>query len=267
MRSKARHGLLWVPGLALVVFVAAPFAALFAALSPRELLEGWGHPLVGSALRLSLLTSSLALCIVLVLGTPLAWTLAQGSRAHYRVVEHALRLPMVLPPAVAGLALLLAFGRQGFLARTLGKPEWSLSFTTAAVVVAQVFVAAPLYVQTATVSFRRIDERVLVVARTLGASPWQVFAKLALPLAGPGLVGGAALGWSRALGEFGATLMFAGSLEGRTQTLPLAVYAALETDVRAAEALSILLVMVSFVLLATVQAAMRRMSTDCGGSS
>jgi len=136
--------------------------------------------------------------------------------------------------------------------------SWAAAFSTTAVVMAEVFVSAPFFVQAATSAFRRIDERLVIVARSFGATPLRVFFRLALPLAAPGLIAGAAMSWARALGEFGATLMFAGNLEGQTQTLPLAIYTALEIDLRAAQAISIVLVIVAFVLLLTVRAALSR---------
>jgi molybdate transport system permease protein len=167
-----------------------------------------------------------------------------------------MQLPIVIPPAVAGVALLLAFGRRGLLA-PLYPAGWSVTFTTAAVVLAEVFVSAPFYVQAATSAFRRIDAKLLVVARTFGASPLRILFRLAIPIAAPGLVAGAAMSWARALGEFGATLMFAGNLEGRTQTLPLAIYTALEADLRTAQALALVLVAVAFALLLFVRAIAR----------
>jgi molybdate transport system permease protein len=167
---------------------------------------------------------------------------------------------MVMPPAVAGIALLLTFGRRGLLGGALEALGLGVSFTTAAVVMAQVFVAAPFYVGAAAAGFAALDRDLRVVARTLGASPARVFARVALPLARPALVTGAALAWARALGEFGATLMFAGNLSGRTQTLPLAIYAALESDLRAAQALALVLVLFAFALLLVLRggAAARR---------
>jgi molybdate transport system permease protein len=155
----------------------------------------------------------------------------------------------VLPPAVAGVALLLAFGRMGLVGRWLATLGWTIPFTTSAVVMAEVFVSAPFFLQAATSAFRRIDESQLTVARTLGASPARVFFRIAVPLAAPGLIAGAAMSWARALGEFGATLMFAGNLQGETQTLTLAVYTTFESDMRAAQAISLVLVVVAFALL------------------
>ncbi len=164
------------------------------------------------------------------------------------------QLPIVIPPAVAGVAMLFAFGRQGLLAGWLYPLDASPSFTTGAVVMAQVFVSAPFFVQATISAFRRIDARLLVVAESFGASPLSVLFRIAIPLAGPGLVAGAAMSWARALGEFGATLMFAGNLQGKPQTLPLAIYTALEADLRAARALAIILVIVAFTLLLIVRA-------------
>ncbi len=233
----------------LVAFLVLPVIALVVTTGARDFALGLRAPLVGPALRLSLITTAVSLAIVVALGTPLAWLLARSTGRLARAVEVAVQLPVVIPPAVAGLALLLAFGRRGLLSG-LGL---HLAFTTAAVVLAEVFVAAPFYLQAATAAFRRVDEELLVVARTLGARPLRTFVRIALPLARPGLVSGAAMAWARALGEFGATLMFAGNLSGRTQTLPLAIYTALESDLRAAQALSLVLVAAAFALLLVVR--------------
>jgi molybdate transport system permease protein len=191
------------------------------------------------------------------LGTPLAWSLAQGRSRAIRAIETVVELPIVVPPAVAGVALLLAFGRRGLLAGWLYPRGFSFAFSTAAVVLAEIFVSAPFFIQATTSAFRRVDPRLLVVARTFGASPLRVFSRIAVPMALPGLVAGAAMSWARSLGEFGATLMFAGNLQGRTQTLPLAIYTALESDLRAAQALSIVLVFAAFALLLVVRATLR----------
>jgi molybdate transport system permease protein len=174
------------------------------------------------------------------------------------VLETVVELPVVLPPAVAGVALLLAFGRRGLLGPALGAVGVGVPFTRAAVVLAESFVAAPFYVQAAVAAFRRLDPDLVLVARTLGASRPRVFFTVAIPVSWPALAGGAALSWARALGEFGATLMFAGNLSGRTQTLPLAIYTALESDLRTAQSLSIVLVAVAFALLVGIRAGARR---------
>jgi molybdate transport system permease protein len=161
---------------------------------------------------------------------------------------------VVLPPAVAGVALLLAFGRRGLLGPSLAAAGIGLPFSRAAVVLAQTFVAAPFYVQAGVAAFRRLDADLILVARTLGASPPRLLGTIAIPVSWPSLAGGAAMSWARALGEFGATLMFAGNMSGRTQTLPLAIYTALESDLRTAQSLSILLVVVAFTLLVAIRA-------------
>jgi molybdate transport system permease protein len=234
---------------ALVALLALPTLALLVTASPRELLAGFGHPVAVPALLLSLGTTAVSLLLVVALGTPLGWWLAPRQGRAVRALETLVALPVVIPPAVAGIALLLTFGRRGLLGPALGGLGWSISFSSAAVVVAQVFVSAPFYVQAATAAFRGLDRSLLVVARSLGASPARAFFRVALPLARPALLGGAAMAWARALGEFGATLMFAGNMPGTTQTLPLAIYTALESDLRAAQALSLLLVVVAFALL------------------
>ncbi|HEX3901643.1 MAG TPA: ABC transporter permease [Polyangia bacterium] len=242
----------------LLLLVALPLAALVFAATPRELLAGLRDPLVFPALRLTLLTTTLSLLAILVCGTPLAWVIARRSTRPWRILETIVELPVVLPPAVAGVALLLAFGRRGLLGPALAAAGIGLPFSRAAVIFAQIFVAAPFYVQAAVAAFRRLDPDLLLVARTLGASRPRLLATVAVPISWPSLAGGAAMSWARALGEFGATLMFAGNMSGRTQTLPLAIYAALESDLRTAQSLSLLLVVVAFALLVAIRAGVRR---------
>lgn len=257
-RLRAERAIFAVVGSVLVAFLAAPLLALLATTTAANFEAGLQHPLVWPALRLSLLTTSVSLIVVVLLGTPLAWTLARARGRLARAVETSVQLPIVIPPAVAGIAMLLAFGRRGLFSGWLYPDGWSVTFTTTAVVMAEVFVSAPFFVQAATSAFRRVDANLVIVARSFGASPLRVFSRVALPLAAPGIVAGAAMSWARALGEFGATLMFAGNLQGETQTLPLAIYTALESDLRAAQALSIVLVVVAFALLLFVRAVLRR---------
>jgi molybdate transport system permease protein len=245
-------------GGALAAFLLLPLAGLVFA-PGADFRAGLAHPLVWPALELSLFTTGASLLLTLAFGTPLAWKLARSSGRWARMTRALVQLPIVIPPAVAGVALLFAFGRRGLVGALL--PEGvSLAFTTAAVVMAELFVSAPFFLQAAISAFRRIDPRLLVVARTFGASPFRVFFRIAVPLAAPGLVAGAAMAWARSLGEFGATLMFAGNLEGETQTLPLAIYTALESDVNAARALSIVLVAFAALVLFGALALLR--STD-----
>jgi len=233
----------------LLAFLMLPIMALFLTSGLSDLVSGLRDPLVMPALRLSLLTTSVSLVLVVIPGTALAWLLVQREGAVSRWVETAIQLPVVIPPAVGGLALLLAFGRRGLLGASLARFGIAIPFSTLAVILAEVFVSAPFFVLAATAGFRRLDESLWIVARSLGASPLRAFLRVALPAAAPSLVAGAAMSWARALGEFGATLMFAGNLTGRTQTLPLAVYTALESDFRAAQAISLLLVAMAFAVL------------------
>lgn len=261
MSGAGEKWILAVVGAVLAVFLMLPIVALLVTATPMDVELGLRHPLVWPALRLSMITTAVSLVIVVVLGAPLAWVLAQARGRLARAVETAIHLPIVIPPAVAGVAMLLAFGRRGLFA-SLYPAGFSVTFTTIAVVMAEVFVSAPFFVQAAVSAFRRVDPQLIVVARTFGASPFRVFFRVALPLAAPGLVAGAAMSWGRSLGEFGATLMFAGNLEGRTQTLPLAIYTALESDMRAAQVLSMILVLVAFALLSLVKLGMRRQRED-----
>ena len=238
--------LLAVPMLGLLVL---PVLALILATTPADLAAGLRHPLFASALWLSARTTVIALVVVLAAGTPLAWWLAAARAGPTRVVEVLMRLPIVIPPAVVGIGLLATFGRTGLFGPLLQALGLQVPFSAAAVVVAQVVVAAPFYVQSAASAFRRVDADLLIVARTLGQRPAGAFLRVALPLAMPGLIGGASLAWARALGEFGATLLFAGNLPGVTQTMPLAIYTALESDVRVARALSLVLAVLGLALL------------------
>jgi len=260
VRARRRPFDLAVGALAalLVALLVLPTLSLLLTASPGAIVAGFGHPVALPALLLSLVTTCVCVLVVVVLGTPLAWWLSARDDRLARAVETMVTLPVVIPPAVAGIALLLTFGRRGLLGPALGSLGWSISFSSTAVVLAQVFVSAPFYLQAATAAFRALDRKLLVVARSLGASPSRAFFRVALPLARSALLGGVAMAWARALGEFGATLMFAGNMPRRTQTLPLAIYTALESDLRAAQALSLLLVVVAFGLLVFLRGRRRR---------
>jgi molybdate transport system permease protein len=252
--NRSWQAALWATGSAiaagtLLAFLVLPLVALGLTIGFGDLIAGLRHPLVLPALRLSLLTTTTSLILVTVPGTALAWLLVRRPGIWSHWIETLVQLPVVIPPAVGGLALLLAFGRRGLLGQSLGGFGIAIPFTTVAVVLAEVFVSAPFFVLAATAAFRRVEPNLLFVARSLGATPARAFFRVALPAAAPSLLSGAAMSWARALGEFGATLMFAGNMPGRTQTLPLAVYTALESDPRAAQAISILLVLVAFGLL------------------
>ena len=201
------------------------------------------------ALRLSLVTSSLTTMIAILLGTPLAYILARWNFRFKSWIELFIDLPIVLPPSVAGLALLMAFGRRGLFGSALSVLGISLPFTTAAVVLAQTFVASPLYVRSARVGFTHVEKQLEEAAHVEGANQWQLFYEVMFPLAGRALFSGAILTWTRALGEFGATILFAGNLEGVTQTMPMAIYLGFERNLGVALALSVVLVIVSVFLL------------------
>jgi molybdate transport system permease protein len=227
-----------------------PLAALVLTSSPSALIGGLAHPLVAPALKLSFTTTAISQAVNVIGGTPLAWHIVQArDRKIARPLGLLLQLPIVTPPAVAGVGLLLAFGCNGIVGRYLADLGFRVPFTTTAVVLAQLFVSTPLFVQGATVALQRVDDNMLMVGRTLGGSPLRLFFRIAIPPAAAGLAAALATSWARALGEFGATLMFAGNLTGRTQTLPLLIYEAMETDPVAAQSLSVLLVLVALFVL------------------
>jgi molybdate transport system permease protein len=211
-------------------------------------------PDVGTALRLSLECSVAAVALSLLLGVPLAWMLARVRFPGQPLVRALVTLPMVLPPVVGGVALLLAFGRRGVIGQALERLTGvTLPFTTAGAVLAEAFVAMPFLVVAVEAGIRQVDRRYEEAAATLGAGPWTRFRRVTLPLVAPSLGAGAALCWARALGEFGATITFAGNFPGKTQTMPLAVYIALETNPDGAVALSLILLVVSLVVLVTLR--------------
>jgi molybdate transport system permease protein len=256
--GPARAGLpVWigVPAVVAIAFLLLPVAGLLARAPWSDLSRQLAAPAVRDALVLSLGCATAATALCLALGLPLAWGLAREALPALRLVRALVTLPMVLPPVVAGVALLLAFGRRGLVGRWLAACFGvSLPFTTAAVVLAEAFVALPFLVAAAEGGFRGVDPRYEEAAATLGAGRLRVLTEVTLPLALPGIAAGAALGFARALGEFGATITFAGNLPGVTQTMPLAVYVALETDPSAAIALSLLLLAVSLAVLVALRA-------------
>jgi molybdate transport system permease protein len=235
---------------AALAFLALPVVAIFTHTAPGELINRLGDPTATDALRLSLETTAITVAVIIVVGTPAAYLLATRSFPGRSVVITLVELPLVLPPAVAGIALLASLGPKGILGGVLGN---TLVLNTTAVVVALTFVSSPFYVRQAQSSFEAVDRSLIEASRTLGSSEAASFARVAVPVALPGLVAGLALAWGRALGEFGATLMFAGSFRGITQTVPLAIYDQFATDFPAALALSAILVAVSAGLLLAVK--------------
>ena len=257
MRRALFTAALFVSAAVTGAFLLLPLVALFTRVPLGDLVDQLGRPVVTDAIVVSLKTSAIAQALILVFGTPTAYLI--GSRPRFRGRSLAItliELPLVLPPAVAGIALLAAFGRAGMLGSTLSFLGVSIPFTQAAVVMAVAFVSSPLYVRQAIASFEAVDPALVDASRTLGASPARTFARVALPLSLGGLAAGAALSFARGLGEFGATIMFAGSLQGLTQTLPLAIYSQFEADFTTALAIGGLLVVVSAALLVTLKLAL-----------
>ena len=234
-------------------FLLLPVLAIFLEVPPGRLLDQLGTDLAFDALRVTLKTNAIALALIVGFGTPASYLLATRRFRGRALVITLLELPLVLPPAVAGIGLLVAFGREGLLGGTLEAAGISVGFTQLAVVLAVTFVASPFYLRTAIASFESVDRTLLDASRTLGAGPARTFARVALPLAGGGLAAGAALAFARGLGEFGATIMFAGSLQGVTQTVSLAIYQEFDVNLDVALAVSALLVIVSGALLLAVK--------------
>lgn len=247
--SRAFRALLVAALATVVAFLTLPVVAVFVDTPPGELISSLGGDGALEALRLSLETSAIALAIIISVGTPAAYFLATRSFRGRSVVVTLIELPLVLPPAVAGIALLASLGPGGVLGGVLESAGLRLVFETAGVVVALTFVASPFYIRQAQAAFEAIDPTLLAASRTLGAGEARTFAQIAIPSARAGLLSGTALAWGRALGEFGATLVFAGSFQGVTQTAPLAILERFGSDFSSAVALSAVLVVVSAAIL------------------
>jgi molybdate transport system permease protein len=242
----------------MLIFLIFPLVALIARIPLAALFGNLGGAEVVQAIRLSLTTTAISTGVALLFGTPLAYLLARRTFRGRHIIDTLLDLPMVLPPSVAGIALLIAFGRRGLLGSTLEELGLSIAFTQAAVVVAQVFVAAPFYIKAAIAGFAGVDRDLEQAASIDGAHAGQIFRHITAPLAWPVLFGGAVMTWARALGEFGATIIFAGNFPGRTQTMPLAIYIGFELDLNVALTLSIILLVTSFLVLFVVKGVLRQ---------
>lgn len=239
--------------LPLLAFLLIPLGAL---LWRTELDQLWRHltdPVAVQAIRLSLQTTTTSTLLIVLLGTPVAYLLARQEFPLRRVVDTLIDLPTVLPPAVAGLGLLMAFGRRGWLGAPLELLGVEIAFTSVAVVMAQVFIASPFYVRAAAGGFASIESELEQAASLDGASQWQIFRFITLPLVRMTLLSGLVMSWARALGDFGATIIFAGNFPGRTQTMPLAIYLGFELDLNVALALSVILIACAFVVLMVVK--------------
>jgi molybdate transport system permease protein len=249
----------------LLIFILLPVLAIFFRLTPADVLTSLQDRTVLQAVRLSLSTTLITVVISILAGTPVAYLLHRRKSRFFHFIDTLIDLPVVLPPSVAGVALLMAFGRQGLLGGAFSALGVSIPFTTAAVVLAQTFIAAPLYVKSAAVGFSAVDEELKNAAALDGADRWQAFRYVMLPMSWPSILSGCALTWARALGEFGATIIFAGNFSGRTQTMPLAIYIGFELELATALTLSALLVLLSFLVLITVKVLLhRRMLVSMG---
>jgi len=237
--------------LPLVLFLLIPLAGLILRVSPSNVMSTIMQPQVVQAIRLSVTTTVITVLLTLFFGTPVAYTLARKKFVGRTMLDALIDMPVVLPPSVAGVALLIAFGRRGFLSPLFGGLE--IPFTETAVVLAQLFVASPFYIKSAAAGFASVNRELEHAAAVDGASRLQIFRTIILPLSLPAIVGGVVMTWARALGEFGATIIFAGNYPGRTQTMPLAIYIGFEIDLNIALVLALILLVISFFVLAVVK--------------
>jgi molybdate transport system permease protein len=244
--------------LPFLLFIFIPLAALFLRTDPGNLLATLTGETVGKAIALSMTTTLITVVVTFVLGTPVAYYLVNRRYSWHRFVDTLIDLPTILPPAVAGVALLIAFGRSGLVGQWLAPLGLTIPFSSLAVVMAQTFIAAPLYIKSATLGFTGVDCELRKAAALDGANRWQTFRYIMLPMSWPAIFSGLVMTWARALGEFGATIIFAGNFPGRTQTMPLAIYIGFEMDLNVALTLSVILVAVSFVVLVLVKWILRR---------
>jgi molybdate transport system permease protein len=242
----------------MLAFLLLPIIATLLRAEPAEILANLASEEVGQAIWLSVVTTAASTTLGLILGTPLAYLLARRQFRGRSVLDTLVDLPMVLPPSVAGIALLIAFGRRGLVGAWLDQMGVSVAFTSVAVVLAQVFVAAPYYIKTAVAGFAGVDRELEQAAAVDGASPLRVFTRITVPLCWPVLLGGLVMCWARALGEFGATIIFAGNFPGRTQTMPLAIYIGFEVELGLALTLALILLGTSFLVLFMVKLLLRQ---------
>lgn len=252
----------WALSLPLLAFLLLPLLALVFYSSPAELAANLALPEVRQAIGLSLRTSTWATLASMLLGTPAAYLLARRQFRGRLLFDNLIDLPIVLPPAVAGLSLLLVFGRRGWVGSWLDGFGVRITFTEVAVIIAQTFIAVSLFIRASSIGFAAVEPELEDAAAIDGANPWQVFWRISVPLTRRALLTGVALAWARALGEFGATIIFAGNFPGRTQTMPLAIYLGFELDLDVAVTLSVILVACSFVILTLVKGVFRREEDD-----
>lgn len=237
--------------LPLVLFLLIPLIGLVFHISLPRVAASLMEPQVIQAIRLSFFTTMITVVLTLLIGTPVAYLLARKRFIGRTILDALIDMPVVLPPSVAGVALLIAFGRRGFMSPFLGGLE--IPFTQAAVVLAQLFVSSPFYIKSASAGFASVNRELEHAAAVDGASRLQIFRTIILPLSLPAIIGGVVMTWARALGEFGATIIFAGNYPGRTQTMPLAIYIGFEIDLNIALVLALILLVISFLVLAVVK--------------
>lgn len=248
----------WITALPLVLIILVPVLMLFTRTSLQGLLAEINQKAVLQAIGISFKTTSLSVGLVILLGTPLAYLMGRYEFRYKKVLDTLIDLPLVLPPSVAGLALLMTLGRRGLVGGWLENIGVEVAFSMAAVVIAQIFIASPFYVRAAALGFAAINSEIEQAAQLDGASRWQIFRYLLLPLSRFALLSGIIMCWARALGEFGATMIFAGNFPGRTQTMPTAIYLGFERDLQSALALSAILVVISFFSLLVIKVLLAR---------
>lgn len=255
-------GIWWALSLPLILFLLLPLLALLLYGSPGDIVANLSKPAVRQAIALSLRTSTGATIVAVMLGTPVAYLIARGRFRGKVLLDNLIDLPIVLPPAVSGIALLLVFGRRGWVGAWLDDFGIRITYTETAVVIAQTFIAVSLFIRAAAIGFAAIEPELEDAAAIDGANRRQVFLRMTLPLSRGAILTGVALAWGRALGEFGATIIFAGNFPGRTQTMPLAIYLGFELDLGAAVTLSVILVLLSFLVLLLVRLLFQRGSEE-----
>ena len=247
-----------ITALPMVLLFLIPIVMLFTRTSPLQFLASIGQETVLQAISISLRTTLTSLGIIVLLGTPLAYLMGRDQFRYKKALDTLIDLPLVLPPSVAGLALLMTLGRRGPFGSWLESMGIELAFSMAAVVIAQVFIAAPFYIRAASLGFASIDSEIVQSAQLDGASRWQLFKFVIVPLSRFALLSGMMMSWARALGEFGATMLFAGNFPGRTQTMPTAIYLGFERDLESALTLSVILIVISFLSLLVIKVLVAR---------
>ncbi len=258
--QRRASGLLVLASLPMLVFLLVPLLALLLRIAPAQLLTNLTNREVAQAISLSMVTTAVTVVLTVLFGSPVAYLLARRPFRGRTALDTLIDLPMVLPPSVAGIALLVAFGRRGLVGQHFSAAGVDIAFTQVAVVLAQTFVAAPFYIKAAMAGFASVDSELEQAAALDGASPTQVFRLITVPLSWTSLFGGLVMTWARALGEFGATIIFAGNFVGRTQTMPLAIYQGFEQELSVALTLSVILLAVSFGVLALVKGVLNNRS-------